>query len=43
MENENEKLDTLRAEIKENIETLKKGQKALDDAIELLKILDKIN
>lgn len=43
MDKEAEEIKVTRENIKKNIEELQKGQKALEDAIELLKILDKIN
>jgi len=40
----NEKdIEILRKNLKENIEELEKGQKVLQDAIKLLKLLDEIN
>ena len=42
MDKEAEEIKVTRENIRKNIEGLQKGQKALEDAIELLKILDKI-
>ena len=38
---DNKKEKELKEELKKNIEALKQGEKALDDAIKLLKILNK--
>ena len=43
MDKKDEEIEVTKEKIKKNIEELQKGQKALEDAIELLKILDKIN
>lgn len=38
-----EEFKEIQENIRKNTSELKKGQKALEDAIELLKIIDKIN
>lgn len=43
MDKRDKEIEVTKENIKKNIEELRKGQKALEDAIELLKILDKIN
>ena len=44
MEKSSEKdVKEIKENIRKNIHELRKGQKALDDAIKLLEILDKIN
>lgn len=41
-ENEEENVKDLKENIRKNIQELQKGQKALEDAIKLLKVLDEM-